>query len=182
MKGIVFNVFENFVDETFQDDSWDKCLKENQMEDDFFVPTTIYEDQKLLSIFGSLVKMKSLVAEEALKLFGEYLFNALAQKYSDVILGLQTPQDFLRGLDGIIHVEVRKMLSGSTPPQFITRLDEGNKMQLEYRSERKLCALAEGLMSGLNKKFGNTFTFKQIECEHRGDERCLFEFELHDAK
>ena len=59
----------------------------------------------------------------------------------------------LKGLDGVIHVEVKKMMSGSTPPQFVTLLDEDKRLQLEYRSDRGLCALAHGLMIGLNKKF-----------------------------
>lgn len=176
MKGIVFNVFEKFITENFSAEVWEEGLEDAKLEDEVFVPTKIYEDKKLLDIFGSIVKLKNLVAEEALILFGEYLFNALATKYAHVVQDFDNARDFLLGLDGIIHVEVRKMMSGSNPPQFITIEETENTLTLEYRSERQLCTLAKGLFNGLNKKFDNAYEYEHTKCIHNGEEQCLFHF------
>ena len=178
MKGIVFNVFEKFVTETFNEETWDECVEKANLEDEVFVSTKIYDDHKLLDIFGQVVKLKKLVASSALELFGEYLFNALGAKYPEVISSFDNPKDFLKGLDEIIHVEVKKMMSGATPPQFITKLDREDELHLVYRSERKMCALAKGLMNGLNKMYDNSMEIKHTKCEHNGDSECLFEFKF----
>ena len=44
-----------------------------------------------------------------------------------------------------------------------------------YRSQRKLCALAEGLIEGAAEQFGETVTIRHPQCMHRGDEHCRLE-------
>jgi hypothetical protein len=178
MKGIVFNVLENFINENFGEKTWEDGVEKANLQDEIFVSTKIYDDKKLIDIFTSIVSLKKLVAEEALILFGEFLFDTLSTKYAEILVQFDNPKDFLKGLDGIIHVEVRKMMMGSNPPQFLLKKDEEKEISLEYRSERQLCTLAKGLINGLNKKFGNTFTYEHTKCIHNGDDLCLFEFKF----
>jgi len=44
---------------------------------------------------------------------------------------------------------------------------------MEYRSSRRLCAFAEGLLLGAGDHFGQTLAIDQRECLKRGDDRCL---------
>ena len=47
-----------------------------------------------------------------------------------------------------------------------------------YASERKLCSLAEGLITGASGHYGERVRIMQLECMHRGDSRCVFEIEF----
>lgn len=178
MKGVIFNVLEQFVDEKVGLNIWDKCLKELKIENKVFVPTKCYEDSELLSIFGKVLSYKKMAADTALISFGEYLFTVLDSKYADLVDEYKCPKDFILALDSVIHVEVRKMMANSTPPSFLTVSDEGKKLVLEYRSKRQLCELAIGLFNGLVKKYDGAFSFNHSCCCKKGDVKCLFEFEF----
>jgi predicted hydrocarbon binding protein len=51
-------------------------------------------------------------------------------------------------------------------------------VRMSYSSPRRLCALAEGLIDGTAAHYGDRLAQRQLECMHRGDERCVFELEF----
>ena len=46
---------------------------------------------------------------------------------------------------------------------------------MRYRSERRMCAFAEGLIEGAAEHFGERATIAQPQCMHRGDDHCVLE-------
>ena len=47
-----------------------------------------------------------------------------------------------------------------------------------YRSPRKLCSFAEGLLLGAADHYGEKLTIEQPLCMKRGDDRCVLEIEF----
>ena len=43
-----------------------------------------------------------------------------------------------------------------------------------YTSERRLCAMLEGLVLGTAEHYGETLVVEEIQCMHRGDAGCVF--------
>jgi predicted hydrocarbon binding protein len=82
---------------------------------------------------------------------------------------------FLLTLDQVIHVEVRKLYSDAGLPEFKYQDENDNELVMLYRSPRKLCALAEGLMAGAAKHFNSDYQLKHDICMHNGDDHCRFE-------
>ena len=180
MKGVIFNLLEEFSDENLGEDTWEQALEQSGNQDKFFVGTNTYSDSILLDIFGKLISLKSIGANKALNLFGEFTFNALAKKYSDILKPFNNSKEVLMGLDSIIHVEVRKLIAESDPPGFIILREEKDELDLEYRSKRELCALATGLLNGLQKLNNNDFEFTHSECKHENGEKCVFSFKFKE--
>ena len=177
MKGIVFNVFEDFLDQTFGPGYWDEVLEKINSPNDYYIASKIYPDQELLSVVSEVITQQNLPLNQALNLFGHFLFKTLTHSYSDIVSEFKTPKEFMESLDSIIHVEVKKIMPGSSPPQFLVVNSTDTETILEYQSQRELCQLANGLMQGLNDFFNYKIKIDHYECKHRGDMRCRFKLE-----
>ena len=49
-----------------------------------------------------------------------------------------------------------------------------------YRSPRKLCSFAEGLLLGAADHYGEQLTIEQPRCMKRGDDQCVLEIAFAD--
>ena len=45
---------------------------------------------------------------------------------------------------------------------------------ISYTSQRRLCALLEGLVAGTAEHYGERLTIREVQCMHRGDLGCAF--------
>jgi len=62
MHGVVFTKLKQFVEETFDSDTWSAILKEAGHEDEMFVPIKIYPDETLGQVAAAAVKLPVLPA------------------------------------------------------------------------------------------------------------------------
>jgi hypothetical protein len=179
MNGIVFNIFEKFIAENFGDETWDLILDESGEEEDVFVGPKTYPDSTFLNLVQTAVKLKELKLEDTIRMFGKFSYYRLKAKLPDVIINYSSPEEILFALDGIIHVEVRKLLEDANPPAFKVKR-EGKDIIMEYQSDRKLCFFVEGLLEGLAYSFQKKVKYKQTECTHKGHDRCIFNIQFHE--
>jgi hypothetical protein len=82
---------------------------------------------------------------------------------------------FVLTLNDIIHPEVRKLYPGADVPVFDFASTPSGDLVMGYRSPRKMCSFAEGLLEGAAQHFGEHIVLEQPRCMKRGDERCLIE-------
>jgi hypothetical protein len=116
MKGILFNIFEEFIEENFRDDTWNLILDESIEEEDVFVVPKTVSDSTFLNIVQTAIKLKELKLEDAVKMFGKFSYSRLKEKLLDVMANYSGLKEILFSLDEIIHVEVRKLLEDANPP------------------------------------------------------------------
>ena len=50
-----------------------------------------------------------------------------------------------------------------------------------YRSPRKMCSFAEGLLLGAADHFGERLTIEQPACMKRGDDQCVLEIAFSNS-
>jgi predicted hydrocarbon binding protein len=70
--------------------------------------------------------------------------------------------------------EVRKLYPGADVPEFDFELRD-EVLMMGYRSSRRLCSFAEGLLLGAADHYGEQLTFAQPSCMKRGDDECVLE-------
>lgn len=179
MKGVVFNIFESFIVENFSEEAWEEVLEQSNIDDDVFVGPKTYDDATFLALVTTAVKLKGLDFSQAVRLFGKYSFSMLRSKMITLVDQFQTPEELLLNLDGIIHVEVRKLLENANPPKFeVRRVNDA--LELKYYSTRNLCIFLEGLLDGLAAHYNMKVKYEQTTCTHRGDEFCTFKIEFYN--
>lgn len=176
MKGIIFNLLEQFITETAGEEIYqtilDRCSL--QTREPFVGPGT-YPDEDLTALVKSTVTVLGISPPEALRRFGKFAFPKLAEHFPDFVSPHRHPKEFLKTVDSIIHVEVRKLYENAKVPSFLYRDPAPDRLVIEYRSDRRLCHFMEGLIEGVADHFRSPVGYRQTRCMLRGDEVCEFD-------
>jgi hypothetical protein len=181
MKGVVFNLLEAFICEGWDAATYEAILAacSLQTKEPFVGPGT-YPDSDLFLIAGQAAETLGLPLPAALRAFGRYLFPRLAEQVLPLVKSHADARSFLKSVEDVIHVEVRKLMPQAITPSFHYREPDARHLVIEYRSARKLCALMEGLLDGTADFFATTIGQQQTRCLLRGDECCEFQLEFAD--
>jgi len=174
MKGVIFNTVERFIADGWGEEAYEDIVGRCplQTRDPFVGPGT-YPDADLVAIVTEAARTLDVPLEDALRAAGRFAFPHLKRKLGAAADQWDDPKAFLRALDSVIHVEVRKLYPEAVTPRFtILEPPEVPRFTLRYESPRKLCHLAEGLVEGLGDDFGVSITSEQVRCVHHGDPAC----------
>lgn len=99
----------------------------------------------------------------------------LAQRYPPLFTPHTATRPFLLTLNSVIHPEVRKLYPGADTPEFDFDTSSPEVLVMTYRSKRRLCALAEGLLEGAAAHYREKITIDQPLCMNRGADCCRLE-------
>ncbi len=180
MKGIIFNLLENLILEKFGDDLMEEIYADVNFSSEVppFVGPETYPDSDLLAIIGYLSEKINLSPDKLVFEFGKYMFPVLADKYPVFFEGINEPIAFLKNVDGIIHVEVKKLFEGANPPSVLIEQISSNKAILTYISTRRLCKLVEGMLEGVASHFNQKVIYSHKQCLNDGADKCIFDIEF----
>ncbi len=176
MKGIVFREFGELVTERFGEATWDALITESKVPSGgAYTAVGTYPHEEATALLMALSRRTGASPDDLLKVFGEHLFGVLSRRFPFAVAGHADLFPFLESLDGVVHVEVRKLYPDAELPAFLTRY-EGDALVLEYRSQRPFAALAEGLLRGAIVHWGGRYTL--VRRSLAGDGSCEAIFEL----
>lgn len=179
MKGIIFNLFEDVVRRAYGDDAWDDLLEAARV-DGIYTSVGSYPDSDLLKLVAAMGSARELDDDAVLRWFGRQAVPTLAERYPHFFAPYGSLRAFLLALNDIIHPEVRKIYPGAEVPQFdYLNLSSQRELRMSYRSKRRLCALAEGLISGSAEMYGQKLAVQQVRCAQRGNDACEFRITFH---
>lgn len=173
MKGIVFNLLEHLVARDHGDDTWDALLAAGGL-DGVYTSLGSYPDEDLVKLVNAAADVLVVPADEVVSWFGRNALPLFAERFPQLFEPHASAQSFVLTLNEIIHPEVRKLYPGADVPVFEFDVGDG-VLVMGYRSPRKLCSFAEGLLAGAADHYGEHVTIQQPSCMKRGDDRCVLE-------
>ena len=178
MKGIIFNLLEEFIVDGWGADRFEKIFEQCPIHTQLpYVGPGSYADANMLAIIDKTTAELGIGTAEALRSFGRFAFPKLADKFSVFVREHQHPKPFLMTLDGVIHEEVRKRFADSNPPR-VSFIDPApDRLILTYTSRRRMCPFFVGLVEGSGDFFRVPIALAQTECTTEGAPSC--EFSLH---
>lgn len=154
MKGVIFNITENFITDKFGEDKLDEILESCKLETTTpFVGPGTYPDSDLMQIVAKASEILKIEPGELVKQLGQYAFFKLAERFPEYVTPYSHPKDFLKTVDGMIHVEVKKLYTDTQLPTFVYSEPSPNELTITYYSKRKLYAFMEGLINGVAEYF-----------------------------
>lgn len=171
MKGIIFNLVEEVVTNEYGADTWDLLLERSGV-DGAYTSLGSYPDDDLHKLVMAAAQALDTPPADVIRTIGAAAMPMLADRYPEFFAGHDC-RGFLLTLNDIIHPEVRKLYPGSDVPDFSYHGSTDDELVIGYRSDRKLCALAEGFILGAAKHYGETVELAQDQCMLRGDDRCM---------
>ena len=173
MKGIVFNLLEELVRRDHGETTWDALLESAGL-DGAYTSLGSYADEELIKLVAAASKALQKSPGTILRWFGRNAMPLLAEKYPSFFSSQSSARRFLLTLNEIIHPEVRKLYPGAVVPVFDFDSTSPDILLVGYKSERKLCALAQGFVEGAADHYGEELAFEHLHCMHRGDDKCVF--------
>jgi len=171
MKGVVFNLLENMVEENFGSDVWDELLDKTG-QDGIYVATETYPDEQLVELVVAAHEKSGIPVNDLVRSFGEYVFPKFYENNPQFFDDSMSMREFLLSVDQVIHVEVRKLNPDAALPEFNYDASAESELTMIYNSPRKMCMLAEGLIHGAGKHFSAEYTLTHEQCMHDGADSC----------
>lgn len=180
MYGLVNKAIQDLISDKFGEDKWQEIKKLSGFEDDFFIGLQAYPDKITYDLVKNASKVLGADASLVMEAFGEYWILYTANEgYGEMMnLAGNTITEFLNNLD-MLHHRVNHIMPDLVAPQFSTRNETENSIELEYRSKREgLSLMVIGLLRGLCKKFGkDNHTISHIEYKRENGECEVFKIE-----
>jgi len=173
VKGVVFNLLEQLVARDFGEDTWDSLLEASRL-DGVYTSLGNYSDEDLVKLVSAAANALSMPPDDVVIWFGRNALPLFATRYPQLFEPHNSTRSFVLTLNDIIHPEVRKLYPGADVPEFDFDLRDG-VLVMGYRSARKLCSFAEGLLFGTADHYGERLTVEQPTCMKRGDDKCVLE-------
>lgn len=180
MKGIIFNLAEEVVTLDHGEDAWDAVLDGAGL-DGSYTSLGSYPDDDLRAIVASAARLLGADEPAVLRYVARGAIPLLAKRFPHFFEPHSDARSFVLTLNDIIHPEVRKLYPGADVPNFTYDVEGDNRVTLAYESDRQLCALAEGFITGAAAHYGQAVVIAQPACLLRGDPQCLLECEFSDA-
>jgi heme-NO-binding protein len=173
MKGVVFNLLEQLVARDYGEETWDALLDASDL-DGVYTSLGSYPDEDLMKLVGAAADELDMSSDQVTRWLGRNALPLFAVRYPQLFEPHDSTRSFALTLNEIIHPEVRKLYPGADVPEFDFATRDG-VLVMGYRSPRKLCAFAEGLLHGAADHYGERLTIEQPQCMNRGDDRCVLE-------
>jgi len=178
MKGIVFNLLEQAVSTEFGEETWDKLLDEANLSG-AYTSLGSYADGEIFALVDIASKTLNLPPSDVLRWFGRRAMPLLVARHPGFFSDHADTRAFLLTLNDIIHPEVHKLYPGAITPVFDFGVSDDGDLVINYSSPRKLCALAEGFITGAAEHFHEQADIKQQQCMHEGASKCVLNVRLH---
>ncbi len=173
MQGIIFNALEEFVLENASMEVWNQVLDDSELASGgIYTAGAVYDDSEVLKLATSLCRILKLPINDGLKLFGTFLFGFLLKNGPIEIQVYKNTQALLVELESVVHRNVKRLHPDAYTPLFEYIPTTRQSGELTYYSKRKLCIVAEGLLTGAANNYHQTVSVEHTECMHDGFERC----------
>lgn len=174
MKGIIFNMVEDAVVAEHGEVVWDKLLAEAGV-DGAYTALGDYPDAELVALVHAGSAALGVDTGDLTRHLGHAALLGLAERYPQFFAPHASVRPFLLTLNDVIHAEVRKLHPEAQPPDFWFDDSDPDTLVVHYRSRRRLCALAEGMIAGAATHYGQRAHIVQTACLLDGAEHCVLE-------
>jgi hypothetical protein len=172
MHGSIFAELQKFVTSNLGAEAWRTLIRESGVPTKIYLPIREYPDEELVALVATASRITGYPGPQAA--VGLRRLHR-ARPPQDVPL-VHPPRvahagrhRAHRGADP--RAGARRPRGGGSPYLTATRLAP-DEIMVHYISQRKLCAVAEGVAHGMAKHFGERVETSQRTCMHRGDDSC----------
>jgi hypothetical protein len=175
MHGIIFSELRKYVDTKLGAGSWNTLLTKSGLGPKIYLPIQDYPDSDVVALVNTASEVTGLSSTDILEDFGQFIAPSLLGMYRTLVQPEWKTLDLLEHTERTIHSVVRARNPGAKPAELQAERRAPDVVDLTYRSQRRLCSVARGIMRGIAQHYGEEIAIEETRCMHRGDEVCLME-------
>ena len=174
------NLVEEAIVAEHGDDTWDSLLDTSGL-DGAYTSLGNYPHDDLERLVASGAEVLAVQPRDLSLHLGHVAMQGLAERYPNYLSPHDATVDLLFTLDDVIHTEVRKLYPEATPPDFWFDAPIGNVLVVHYRSVRRLCALAEGMIVGAAAHYQEQVSIAHESCTFDGADHCTLRVTVEEG-
>ncbi len=180
MHGIFLAELQMFAETRIGRVPWAKAVRATGASTDFYAYAETYPDRDAVLLLDAITVLSGRSRREVLEDFGRFLAGSLVRFYRTLLDPTWRTLDLVENVESVIHRLVRLRSPGASPPRLVVAREAQDVMVIEYSSERRLCALIPGLLTGVADHYGERLAVTEPRCVAHGAPRCEFRAALLD--
>ncbi|MEO1336183.1 MAG: heme NO-binding domain-containing protein [Myxococcota bacterium] len=154
MRGFIYTELIELIEHVHGEAFVDRWLDESDLPSGgAYTAVATYPTSELVELVSRLSALSGTPVPDLLRLYGEHLFDYLADSHAALVEGFDDAFAFLEKLEQHVHAEVRKLYPDAEVPHFAIERPGHDRLVLTYRSSRAIPDLAHGLLLGAAKRF-----------------------------
>jgi hypothetical protein len=173
VHGIIFSELKKYVESKLGADTWPALLDAAGLGPKLYMNIQSYPDQDAVSLVMTASRLTGQPAPNILQDFGEYIAEHLIGMYRSLVRPEWKTLELLENVERTIHTIVRARHPGAVPAQITCVRTGPQEVMLTYRSARRMCPVAKGIVLGLGRYYRQQVTVEETQCTHRGAPACI---------
>jgi Haem-NO-binding len=172
MHGIIFVELQKYVESRVSAEAWRELLVKSGVPTRLYMAVRPYDDAELIALVQTASTMTGTPAPVLLRDFGTFIVPGLMKTYRAFMRPEWRTLDVLEFTESHVHTKVRSMTKGAMPPFLEATRTSPTQVMMTYRSARKLCPVAEGIIEGIATHYSERIRMEHSRCMSRGDAEC----------
>jgi hypothetical protein len=172
MQGVIFDELERFVISELGEPGLTHVRTLTGRHAGYEIGAT-YPDEELNAIVSAIVEKTGRRPEDVIEAFGFSIVPGLLSVYGFLVNPRWSFVSFLLNAEGVIHRGVKLNTPSARPPALQCDRIGPDSVRITYRSQRRLCPLAKGIVRGAATHYGVEVMISEDRCMLRGDPECL---------
>lgn len=176
MKGFLFTEFIDFAEAQFGADAARQMLAGGGLASGgSYRASENYDHGELIELATRLAALSGRERSEIVRRFGEALFRQFTELYPVFFAEVDSALGFMASINTYVHGELMHLYPDAQFPVFECRQLGPGRLEMTYRSSRRLADLAEGLIRGCIAHFGEDVTVHRQDLPDAEAQRVRFE-------
>jgi len=155
VHGSIFFLLKKYINAKFAAGTWDNLIKLSGATGEYEL-THNYPLHEIGSIVAAASQLTGISPHEIQERFGQYLVPDLFKLYGEFLRPEWKTFDVLMFTESVMHGAVRRLNSTANPPVLNVTKVNSKLLIIDYYSQRKMSALAIGIIKGIAKHFGES--------------------------
>lgn len=172
MHGIILAELKKFSDANLGPHNWGRVLSRAGLSNRTYLPTAEYPDEEVAKLVTAASQMLGLPERDVLEKFGAFIVPDLLRLYGALIDPAWRTLDVIEHTEHAIHRVARLKNPEVKPPELVTSRPSPDEVHVEYRSARRMCPIARGIVRGLSDHFGEEVIIAEPTCMLDGGSWC----------
>jgi hypothetical protein len=139
-----------------------------------------YPDDELRLIIRGLAEATGTQPDQLLEMFAESMVPGLMEVYGFLVDPRWSFLDFLVNTEAVIYKGMKVSAPSAKPPDMQVQRVGPEAVAIFYRSRRRLCPLAIGIIRGAATHYHVEVTIGEERCMLRGDPECVITVSAQD--
>ncbi|MFK7768165.1 MAG: heme NO-binding domain-containing protein [Mariniblastus sp.] len=159
------NELKKFTVENHGEATWRAVLEMAGIPLKIYLPIAVYDDSEAVGIATAAAELLGVAVSDVLFEFGKFTAPNLITMYKTTIDPSWKTEQLLLNTEGTIHKAVRIQKADARPPKLKFKSLGPGRLHFHYDSERRMPAVARGIMTGVADHFKEQIHFVESENE-----------------